>query len=200
MLSYHKLRFGFFKTSNVEIRDILKAWLAVSIAFGIVLRNSPDISGIFQSFIIALVVVGTGFLLHELGHKIVAQRYHFKAEFRSFDEMLFLALIMSFFGFVFAAPGAVMIQTHNIDRVRHGKIALAGPAINITLAILFLFLQPLASGFLAPIIMYGLRINSWLALFNLIPVWLFDGAKIWRWNKLVWLAAVLIAGALLFYG
>lgn len=196
---HQQKRFGFFTTSTLEIRDLLKAWLAVSLAFGIVLRNHQDIQGFFQSFIIALVVVGSGFLLHELGHKIVAQRYHFKAEFRSFDEMLFLAVIMSFFGFVFAAPGAVMIQSRNIDPVRNGKISIAGPAVNIFLALLFFLFLPYTTGFSATLFAYGLRINTWLALFNMIPIWLFDGAKVWRWNKLIWTAFVVVALSFLLY-
>jgi Zn-dependent protease len=92
----------FFSTSNIEIRDILKAWLAISIAFGIVLGGLT--MKFFTAFIISAVAVGLGFLLHELSHKYFAQRYGLKAEFRSFDEMLFLAVIFALvFRFVIAA-------------------------------------------------------------------------------------------------
>src|SRR3989344_693954 len=191
---YKKYQLGKFTYSNIEVRDLIKSWLMVSIAFAIVLGGLS--SKFFSSFVISLIVVGTGFLLHELGHKVVAQRYKYFAEFRSFDEMLFLAVMMSFFGFVFAAPGAVMIGGRSIREDHNGRISLAGPLVNIVLAVLFLVLVYTTSGFVNTIAGFGLRINAWLALFNLIPVWQFDGAKIWRWNKGVWFL-VLVIGLLL---
>ena len=184
MQIYKRYRIGKFTTSNIELTDLLKAWIAVSVAFALVLGGFSN--EFFPSLLISLIVVGTGFLLHELGHKIVAQKYNYFAEFRSFDEMLLLAVIMSFFGFVFAAPGAVMIGSKTIREDHNGRISLAGPLINIFLALLFLIIFYTTHGFVNTIANYGLRINSWLCLFNLIPVWQFDGAKIWRWNKLAW--------------
>lgn len=185
---YKRYKIGRFTTSNKEITDLIKAWVAVSIAFALVLGGLS--MQFFSSLIISLVVVATGFLLHELGHKIVAQRYKYFAEFRSFDEMLFLAVIMSFFGFVFAAPGAVMIGARSIRTDHNGHISLAGPLINVGLAIVFMVIFYISGGFVHTIARYGMSINAWLALFNLIPVWQFDGAKIWRWNKLVWMGMV----------
>ena len=36
------------------------------------------------------------------------------------------------------------------------------------------------------VLLYGFKINVWLALFNMIPVWNFDGSKILKWNKYVY--------------
>lgn len=195
-MNYAKqIRLGRISTSDIEIRDILKAWIAVSIAFGIVL--SASFSDFYQKFIIAALTVGIGFLLHELGHKFVAQRYGCFAEFRSFDNMLILAIAMSFFGFVFAAPGAVMISGR-VNIRRNGIISAAGPLVNLGLAVLFLPLFFIPSQFLQLVALYGFMINSWLALFNMIPVWLFDGHKIWRWNKAVYFAMAAIALSFMF--
>ena len=192
----NQINIGGIATSKKEIIDILKAWLAISVAFGIVLGSS--LSNFYANFIISALTVGVGFLLHELGHKFVAQRYGCFAEFRSFDNMLILAIAMSFFGFVFAAPGAVMISGR-INRKKNGIISAAGPAVNIALALAFLALASanppnifkLASS-------YGFIINSWLALFNMMPFWLFDGYKIWKWNKFAYLILVGVAFALAF--
>src|SRR3989338_3844517 len=197
-----------FKTSEKEIADIIKAWLAISAAFAILLTqaDTPVFAkgfwGNFQvNLIISSLTVGIGFLLHEIAHKIVAQRYGCVAEFRSFDSMLLLALAMSFTGFLFAAPGAVMIQG-KVTNSRNGKISAAGPLVNIALALIFLI--PIlegctASGMLERILKYGFIVNSWLALFNMIPIWNFDGAKVFRWNKRYYLiiasfAVLLVAG------
>tara|TARA_Y100000034_G_C6702551_1_gene309929 strand:+ start:80 stop:637 length:558 start_codon:yes stop_codon:yes gene_type:complete len=172
-------------TSKKEIIDLLKAWAAITIAFGIVLFDREG----SNAFLIAAFSVGLGFLLHELAHKIVAQYYHLLAEFRSFDGMLVLAIAMSFFGFVFAAPGAVMIRGLSISNEKNGRISLAGPLTNLVLALVFLGLMP----FLGVIAKYGLFINALIALFNMLPFWNFDGAKILRWNKLVYFGVVFVA-------
>ena len=117
----NQIYIGKINTSEKEIRDLIKAWVAISLAFAIVLRNAIGLS-FYQVFIVSAIAVGAGFLLHELGHKIVAQRYGCFAEFRSFDQMLILAVIMSFFGFVFAAPGSVMINAP-VGLSRYGKIS-----------------------------------------------------------------------------
>jgi len=188
---------GKINTSEREIRDLIKAWIAISIAFAMVMRGFASLS-FYQAFIVAAITVGTGFLLHELGHKIVAQRYGCFAEFRSFDQMLLLAILMSFFGFVFAAPGAVMISGP-VGTRRNGKISAAGPIINLILAFLFLsLLLVFPTGFLSIIAFYGFFINSWLALFNMIPLWNFDGKKVLRWNKKVYGIIVAIALGLMF--
>ncbi len=215
-MDYKKSKIGFLTYSNIEIRDILKAWLAISIAFGIVFGGLT--TKFLTSFIVSAVAVGLGFLLHELSHKVVAQKYNYKAEFRSFDEMLFLAIIMSFFGFVIAAPGAVMIQTKFYDKSKNGKISVAGPLMNLILAGLFLILLIILTGSFSSVLtmkslgisrilelpllqstlLIGFLVNSWLALFNMVPFWMFDGAKIFKWNKIIWGIVTLIAFAFVF--
>ena len=170
--------------SDTEIEHLTKAWIAISLAFAILLSNG----NIFSSdFGIMLLVSGftvlLGFVLHELGHKYVAQRYNCFAEFRAFNGMLILAILMSFLGFIFAAPGAVMINGY-VNREKNGKISAAGPIINLGLAVIFIGL--ILIGFVNMFTHYGLLINSWLATFNMIPFWNLDGKKILRWNKVVY--------------
>ncbi|MBS3174997.1 hypothetical protein J4440_03905 [Candidatus Woesearchaeota archaeon] len=215
-MEYIKRKIGFLTYSNIEVFDIFKAWIAISIAFGIVLGGLT--TKFFTAFLISAIAVGLGFLLHELNHKFVAQKYRFKAEFRSFDEMLFLAIVMSFFGFVIAAPGAVMIQSNFHDKTKAGKISVAGPIMNLILASLFFIILILLTGSISgamnlngqisknvldmPLIyaipIIGFSVNSWLALFNMIPFWIFDGAKIFSWNKTVWGLVTLISIAFVF--
>ena len=172
------------------MRDILKAWFAISLAFAILLRNELPF---VYSLLIAALTVGVGFLLHELAHKLTAQHYGCYAEFRSFDTMLFLAVIMSFFGFIFAAPGAVFISGP-VGRTRNGKISAAGPATNLALAMLFLILSLLTTNKILLLMFgYGFMINTWLALFNMLPFGNFDGVKILRWSKPVYFSMAAVA-------
>ena len=180
------------KLSEEEGLEILKAWVAISLAFAIVLNGDIFSQGFILTLLLAGLTVGVGFLAHELAHKIVAQRYGCYAEFKAFNGMLVLAIIMSFFGFVFAAPGAVFINGYvNIEK--NGKISLSGPLTNLILAALFFILNVIIStGFWSEVFGYGFLINSWLALFNMIPIWNLDGTKILRWNKTVYFSMVVI--------
>ena len=175
--SQKQIQFGAISTSEREIKDILKAWIAISAAFAIVLSTSISSSELYVKFIVASLTVGVGFLLHELGHKVVAQKYGCFAEFRSFDAMLLLAVLMSFFGFVFAAPGAVMISGR-VTKSKNGIISAAGPIVNFVLALIFLSLAFFQlPGIFQQIAFYGFMINSWLGLFNLIPVGFLTATK-----------------------
>jgi len=182
-------------TSNFELLELLKAWLVVGIAFAVVL--SKQFGSFFQAISVALICVGTGFLFHELGHKISAIKKGYFAEFRSNGFMLFLALLFSLFGFIFAAPGAVVIypkvdiygRKRGIHPIENGIISMWGPLTNIILAVVFLGLTFIVkTGFANTIFKYGLLINAWIAFFNMLPFGNFDGKKIFFWNKLVYFA------------
>src|SRR3989338_891029 len=185
------IHLGPITTSATEIGQLFKAWLAISLAFAIVLGGFSLTTKFLQVMVIAAFTVGIGFLLHELAHKLVAQAYGAWAEFRSFDQMLLLAIIMSFFGFVFAAPGAVFIHGH-IDMRKNWIISAAGPWTNIGIAILFA-ISGLIFSLPAIFIAYGFMINAWLAAFNMIPFGNFDGRKVWAWSKLAYIITLLIS-------
>lgn len=188
------------RTSNTELAHILISWLAISYAFAILLLwfklgRTPQtfelLNGIANPFVIALFTVGVSFIVHEMSHKLVAQRYGSWAEFRMSPFMLALMLFLVYeFGFLFAAPGAVMIYGGNVGRRENGRISLAGPLSNLLLGLAFF---PLLSGtgILYEIGRYGVLINIALALFNMIPFSVFDGRKVWAWNKLVYLGMVI---------
>ena len=184
--------------SETEIEHLTKAWVAISLAFAILLSGGDILSSKFTTLLIVSgLTVGLGFLFHELGHKFVAQKYGCYAEFRASNGMLILAILMSFIGFIFAAPGAVMIAGR-VTKERNGKISLAGPAVNLVLAIVFLGL--ILIGFFPEYTGYGLIINAWLAAFNMIPFGNFDGIKILRWSKPAYFVTLAVAVALLVVG
>ena len=114
---------------------------------------------------------------------------------------LIFALVTAFaVGFVFVAPGAVYIHGNYIKNSENGKISLAGPATNIILALLFLSIPMFfQNSLLVGIGILGATVNSFLAFFNLIPFSMLDGAKIFRWNPVIWIAIMGIAVMLLAY-
>ena len=185
------------RTSETEIKHLLIAWLAIAFAFTIILQRWYTLN-LILIFIISAVTVGFAFIFHELAHKVVAQRYGAWSEFRMAPSMLLLAILTAFFGFIFAAPGAVMIFNPYLTREENGKISLAGPMVNMILAFFFLALFRLVpTGIFSWIGRFGVMINAWLAVFNLIPIGVLDGRKVLAWNKGVYSVALGIAISML---
>jgi Zn-dependent protease len=173
--------------------------LVIAGVFAYILTNR-DINLAISVLPITLIAVGLGFVLHELAHKFLAMHYGFWAEYKLWVEGLILAIVTSYFGFVFAAPGAVYIHGDYISDEQNGKISLAGPLTNIVLALIFLGLTFVFSSndYLLTIASIGFTINSFLALFNLIPFSVLDGAKIFRWNPIIWVITATVAFVMTF--
>ena len=91
-----------------------------------------------------------------------------------------------------------MIYGGNVGRRENGQISLAGPLSNLLLGMAF-FLLLSEQGILYEIGKYGVIINISLALFNMIPFGIFDGRKVWDWNKPVYLGMVIAALVLLYF-
>jgi len=178
--------------SRKEIEDIALSVAVVSLAVSFSYTRNIVSLRFLLLILISLITIGSGFILHELSHKYVAQKYGCWAEFRAWETGLAIALITSFlFGFVFIAPGAVYIsRSLYLTRREDAYISLAGSFANVFLALLFAFLPfllPFESFFLAQISAVGARVNLWLALFNQLPIPPLDGSKVFFWNKLAWL-------------
>lgn len=191
-----------FKFTTSEIRDLLIAFFVISLCFGIA-NTGRNISALMNMLPMIMVGVGLGFILHELGHKFVSMKYGYWAEFKLWPQGLLFALVTSFFGFVFAAPGAVYTYANYITEEINGKISIAGPIVNIVLALIFLCVaaavyqsafQSQTSLIIFIVCSLGYSINSFLAVFNLLPIGNLDGSKVLRWNAVIWIIAIAIAG------
>jgi Zn-dependent protease len=178
--------------SEIEVRDVAIAYLSLGLAFaisfsgGIASFSTLTPATIFPALSVSLIAVGPGFVLHELSHKFTARRYGHWAEFRVWPFGLILALLTSLFGFIFAAPGATYISGQNLTQSENGKISIAGPLTNVAVSMAFFPLMLFGSGFLGELGFYGVYVNVFLALFNMIPVMPLDGAKVFAWSKPRW--------------
>ena len=182
-------------TSRKELQDLTLSWLAVSFAFSLVLRPAfftTSVPNLVQGFMISLLVVGTGFVLHELMHKFTAQRFGFWSEFRADYRMLIFSVILAYIiHIVFAAPGATLIYGRGITKKQNGIISAAGPLLNLGLAGIYL-LVTLLGGIIALIGYFGFAINIWLSAFNLLPISILDGKKVLAWGVPQYIAIAIL--------
>ncbi len=178
-----------------EIIHLVASLLVLTIAF-----TYPNLSP--ELMAIVAFGVGTGFILHELAHKFTAQRYGYVADYEASPTGLFLAIGLKIFtGIVFAAPGAVMIrgkrsvygqdEDRSWDSLQTAKefayISVSGAVVNLLLAILFLTVSLfITDPLVLKVLSWSAFINVFLAGFNMIPFGPLDGAKVWRYNPVLW--------------
>jgi Zn-dependent protease len=181
--------------SRTELIQLFVAILALSAAFTIAYIRRPfgftvSLATILGFFPASLLAVGTGLGLHEILHKVVAQRYGHWAEFRYDPRGILMAfLFAAAIGFLYGAPGATWISG-SVTREQNGRISAAGPLSNVLIAVLsfagvFVF-APFASGLgviLLNMLWIVALVNGFLAGFNMLPIMPLDGAKVWAWNK-----------------
>ena len=139
---------------------------------------------------ILLAVFSLAFLLHEIAHKLAAQYYRLWAEFRLTLTGVLITLLSIISPVKIISPGAVMIVGARSKKIL-GKVSLAGPLTNLVLSIIFL-----GVAFISPIYFVGCLFNALIALINLIPFGLFDGMKVFFWNKIIWGIAFVLSAAL----
>ncbi len=184
--------------SRTELLHLTVSVLALTLAVTIARSGGQALTSFTPQLAIsalaAFLAVGSGFVLHELAHKVVAQRYGHWAEFRAYFAGLGMTLLLAFTGILFAAPGAVLIQGRVTPR-ENGLISLVGPATNLVLA---LAAWPLAWAVNADAIVPTIagmvaQINAFLCLFNLVPLGPLDGRKVLRWNKPAYAASIVVA-------
>ena len=188
-----KMSFSSYEKEQLkESIGILTIAFTLALSNGLVpVMNNPSI--LLTELPLAFAAVMTGFLLHELAHKWMAQQYGCWAEYIGNKNGLYFALMMSVFGFLLAAPGAVMVSG-NITNRQHGIIAAVGPLTNIAIEIVafpfYIFTASIDIWIVGELARFLIIINLILAGFNMIPVQPLDGSKIIVWNKAAYFGIV----------
>jgi len=170
----------------------LLAWLGFSLtilAMGIRLGDP-----LLDTIPFVLGVVGVSIFAHELSHKLVANFFGLKTVFKVWESGLVFSVLLALLGGLYPSYGSTFIKQmdwpYNKKIKEMGLIYSVGPVISLILASCFLGLTYWTSTeWLVDLGIVGFRVNFILALFNLIPIFpfsIFDGRKIFLWNKTVW--------------
>lgn len=186
-----------------EKLSILITMLSISLVFG----SNYLLMGEFIGFIIVSLVTSLAVIVHELSHKYTAISLGCYSKYVLHPTGLVLTLVSAipFMPIKIIMPGVTLVFPYTYDpyslRRVNGITSLAGPLSNILLAIFSAIAINVAYSQM-PLILklalaVSLSVNSWIALFNLIPVPPLDGSKVISWNILVWL--LLFALSLLLY-
>ncbi len=199
--------------SPQEIKDLLIASVLVVLVSISIIGSGGQPLGLIWGFVQILDIAALGygwfppamigaflfsFLMHEMAHKFVAQHYGMWSEFRMTVQGYYLSAIAILLSFPIFGTGAVFTSSATSENAG-AKTKVAGPATNLLIggavmagtAILMAIQIPLTY-FVVIFAKYVMTLNAILGLFNMIPLEPFDGAAIFRWNKVVWAATSLL--------
>ena len=168
-----------------ELFDILISTLVLSFVFYYYLHS--------YSFLAVLIIVFTSFVLHELGHKLVATFLGCESRYEVSYPLLILSLIIAYitnWKIIFAAPGYVVSYRSELTERDEGLISLAGPMMNVIVAWICLYLLYTThyQSFLTHLGLF----NIFVAFFNMLPFSVLDGKKVYEWNRSVWILSMII--------
>ncbi len=199
--------------SRLELFHLLLSMSVLTLCFSFALSKTNllfillgahfELGGFLSGLGLSFLGIVTAFFVHELSHKLMAQKQGLWSEYRMYPKGLLSALLLSITtGVVFAAPGAVMFQGAPRP-FEEGRIAVAGCLANlfmagITLPVL-LYLLFTSQGILVQILGFICVINTILAFFNLLPFGPLDGVKILRWNPTIWIIMLILAVLILVF-
>jgi Zn-dependent protease len=167
-----------------EIAMLIVCTVLFGIAFVMAdrLALQPDL------IIIYMVMGGVALIMHDLGHRMVARKLEIEGQYKFWGLGTFTMLLTSWlFGMAFAQPGRyVFSDPEDIDNRDMAFVTLAGPAVSMLFAILFLPFA-LIGGVAGQIAVAGFTMNLMTAVYNLMPFSPMDGKIIYEWSRLFWM-------------
>ncbi len=201
-----------FHACRGEAVDLAAATAILLVAFApMSLRHVGHSLNVVHALLVITTPVLLGFLLHELAHRQTARMLGYYACFRAWRLGLLITLISGiaslFIPIVFAAPGAVYVIPRAYHIVMHPArlrrdemlISSAGPMTNIALSIVGSAGRLVTTGSTNLFLTVLAHVNAFLAFFNLLPIPMLDGYKIFRASIFAWapmfLASVVLLAA-----
>jgi len=166
----------------LELFDMVVMTLAVGFIF-MDLFSPPGEKFNKKAFLFAILVAAPAIILHEFGHKFVALAFGYTATFHAAYLWLGIGVALKLLrtGFIFFVPAYVSIGGAAVAGLPMSMTALAGPAVNgilfVTAFCVLKFSKP--KGKTALFWLVTRQINGFLFIFNMLPIPLFDGWKVY---------------------
>lgn len=155
-----------------------------------------DIAGVIGYLSLIVVILLIAFPLHELAHAVTADklgddtpRLNGRLTLNPFKHLSLLgSLLFLTLGFGWATTPINPLNFRGNWRMKHALVAVAGPITNLLLAVIFAVIyrvvessssgESLVSAIVLIVCQLAVRINLFLAFFNLIPFPPLDGSTI----------------------
>ena len=172
----------------MEIIDII----IMSIVLGVIFS---DIARIFRSpysysekgfdwdgFKFAVMATAPAIILHEFGHKFVAMAFGLNAVFNAAYGWLGFGMLLKILntGLIFFVPAYVSI-TGNASPLVYSGVAFVGPGVNLILWLGsgYILKKNLVNKKYHSLLYLTKQINMLLFIFNMLPIPMFDGFKVY---------------------
>ncbi|MEM2087386.1 MAG: GNAT family N-acetyltransferase [Thermoproteota archaeon] len=209
MTEFHFIGFGTFflrrdkeKTKHFETREAwhwLAALLGLSIAWWIqILRGQGPLMLIPMVF----TVIAVSLIAHELSQKLAASRLGLETTFKAWGSGILFSWLLALLGSVFPAYGSTygkqLDWRYDPEKDKTGIIFAVGPLVSLLLGFAFWTISNLTANSLIMVpATAGYVTNLMIVILNLIPIqaaggFVWDGKKIFRWSKSVWIMLVIV--------
>lgn len=211
---FHFIGFGTFflrrDTKQREPHETSEAghWLAALLGISMVwwiqiLRGQ----GSLMLIPMVSLVVAVSLLAHELSQKLVANKIGLETTFKAWGSGILFSWLLALVGIVFPAYGSTYMKQldwrYDPEKDKTGVVFAIGPLISLVLCFAFWAISKLtAKSLLAVLATVGYVTNLLIVILNLIPIqaaggFVWDGKKILRWNKTVWIMLVITTSILI---
>jgi len=187
-----------------EVWHLLAALIGVSIVWWIqILRNQGPLTLVPILF----AVVATSLFSHELSQKAIANKLGLETTFKAWGSGILFSWLLALIGGFFPAYGSTYVKQldwwYDPQKDKTGIVFALGPLISLVVGFVFWVMQNLTtSSLLMASARVGYTTNLLIVIFNLIPIeaaggLVWDGKKIFKWSKTVWITLVIATLALI---
>lgn len=154
----------------VELFHILVSSLIITYIFDGLLGRSD--------FKLSAAVSIPALVLHELAHKFTAMMFGYSAQYVTNYFGLLIGVVFKQLGLpIFFIPAYVSIIPIPFNKIALTMIALSGPLTNLLLYLITFPADKYYGNKYYETIYLTRRINLWLFILNILPLWMTDGAQ-----------------------
>lgn len=182
---------------GVNVTEIL-AILGASIILGISIswQYLANTEAFWTWLLLNTVICLIGAIIHEVTHRIIANIFNIKMEYKFWPEGSLLTLISSYLGNAFSIQAFILEEIpQGIEKWKVGIMKLSAPLVSTFVMIIFAYLY---TQNLEPVYKVVYSTSALWAMAEILPFSSLDGKDIKEWNKWIWSAAFLFISAAYF--